>query len=48
MKVSYQRTVTAADGSPLHADDFQTAYARWYDYVLFGPGVVPPAGAIVR
>lgn len=48
MKVSYQRTVTAADGSLLHADDFQTAYARWYDYVLFGPGVVPPAGAIVR
>jgi len=48
MHVSYQRTVTAADGSPLSADDFQTSYARWNDYVLFGPGVVPPAGAIVR
>lgn len=48
MDVNYKRTVTAADGTQLVTDDFQTHYARWNDYVLFGPGVVPPAGAIVR
>jgi len=48
MHVSYRRAVTAADGTPMYTDDFKTSYARWYDYVVFGPDVVPPAGAIVR
>ena len=48
MHVSYQRTVVAADGTPMYSDDFLTSYARWYDYVMYGPGVVPPAGAVVR
>ena len=48
MKVSYVRTVTSADGNLLHNDNYQTTYAPWYNFVLYGPGVVPPAGVRVR
>jgi hypothetical protein len=48
MKVSYVRTVTNADGSQLHKDNFLTSYAPWYNYVMYGPGVVPPAGVRLR
>ncbi len=48
MNVSYMRKVVAADGSLLHDDTFLTTYAPWYDYVLYGPGVVPPAGVRLR
>ena len=48
MRVSYQRTVLAADGSVMRSDDYRTSYAPWYDYVLYGPGVNPPAGVRLR
>lgn len=48
MHTSYHRTVTAADGTVMYTDDFITDYARWNDYVVYGPGVVPPAGVILR
>lgn len=48
MKVSYVRTVTRADGSQLHNDNFLTTYAPWYNFVMYGPGVVPPAGVRLR
>ncbi len=48
MKVSYVRTVNRADGSLLHNDNFLTSYAPWYNYVVYGPGVVPPAGVRLR
>lgn len=48
MSVSYKRTVLNADGSVLRLDDYRTTYAPWYDYVLYGPGVQPPAGVRVR
>ena len=48
MNVSYMRKVFAADGNLLHDDTFLTKYAPWYDYVLYGPGVVPPAGVRLR
>ncbi|MFM2032020.1 MAG: hypothetical protein RLZZ297_785 [Chloroflexota bacterium] len=48
MHTSYRRTVRAADGTIMAEDDFVTDYARWNDYVVYGPGVVPPAGAILR
>lgn len=48
MNVSYMRKVFAADGSLLHDDTYLTTYAPWYDYVLYGPGVVPPAGVRLR
>jgi hypothetical protein len=48
MKVSYVRTVNRADGSELHKDNFLTSYAPWYNYVVYGPGVVPPAGVRLR
>jgi vancomycin resistance protein YoaR len=48
MNVSYMRKVFAADGNLLHDDTFHTKYAPWYDYVLYGPGVVPPAGVRLR
>jgi hypothetical protein len=48
MNVSYMRKVVAADGRLLHDDTFLTTYAPWYDYVLYGPGVVPPAGVRLR
>jgi vancomycin resistance protein YoaR len=48
MRVSYQRTVLAADGQVLRQDDYRTSYAPWYDYVLYGPGVTPPAGVRTR
>ncbi len=48
MKVSYVRTVNDANGNLLHDDNFLTSYAPWYNYVLYGPGVVPPAGVRLR
>jgi vancomycin resistance protein YoaR len=48
MKVSYMRKVFAADGTVIHDDTYLTTYAPWYDYVLYGPGVVPPAGVRLR
>lgn len=48
MSVSYKRTVVNADGSVLRTDDYRTSYAPWYDYVLYGPGVQPPAGVRLR
>lgn len=48
MSVSYKRTVLHADGSVLRIDDYRTTYAPWYDYVLYGPGVQPPAGVRTR
>lgn len=48
MSVSYKRTVLNADGSVLRTDDYRTSYAPWYDYVLYGPGVQPPAGVRLR
>ncbi len=48
MNVSYMRKVYAADGTLLHDDAFLTHYAAWYDYVLYGPGVVPPPGVRLR
>lgn len=48
MSVSYKRTVLNPDGSVLRTDDYRTAYAPWYDFVLYGPGVQPPAGVRVR
>lgn len=48
MSVSYKRTVLNADGTPLRVDDYRTSYAPWYDYVLYGPGVQPPAGVRIR
>lgn len=48
MSVSYKRTVLNADGSVLRSDDYRTTYAPWYDFVLYGPGVQPPAGVRTR
>lgn len=48
MKVSYVRTVHDANGNLLHNDDFRTSYAPWYNYVVYGPGVLPPAGVRLR
>jgi hypothetical protein len=48
MSVSYKRTVLNADGTLLRSDDYRTTYAPWYDFVLYGPGVQPPAGVRIR
>lgn len=48
MSVSYKRTVLNADGTILRSDDYRTTYAPWYDFVLYGPGVQPPAGVRTR
>ncbi len=44
MDVNYIRTVTAADGTILHNNNFYTHYAPWNDFYTYGPGVTPPAG----
>jgi hypothetical protein len=47
MFVRLTRTITRADGSQLRRETFSTSYKPWADFWIYGPGVIPPADAIV-
>jgi vancomycin resistance protein YoaR len=47
MDVTLVRLVTRGDGQRLRQDSFLTHYTPWADYWTYGPGVTPPADALV-
>lgn len=47
MDVSLVRSVVMPDGRMLRQDRFMTRYRPWADFWTYGPGVTPPAGAMV-
>ncbi|NJN17584.1 MAG: vanomycin resistance protein VanB [Oscillochloris sp.] len=44
--VTYYRYITFGDGTT-RRDTYFTRYTPWEDFFIYGPGVTPPAGAVI-
>lgn len=45
--VNYIRTIRGSDGRFISRDNYFTHYTPWEDFYIYGPGVTPPANAVV-